>query len=199
MKTKLWTAALAIALTMTCSTAWAYFVRIDNAIVGTPIVTTDLVGAFNGTGAATVVTAFEQATITGYLPTPTVLLPLGTSRSVIFVEPTGPQASDFVILTIGDFQGSAQAGFVQFVSIFFQSDGAANFATNVANLPNLQGTVIENGSFQDIMNVLNSAPLQVLVRSEQPGPPSNVSEPASLLLFGFGLVGIAGIGRKMGK
>jgi hypothetical protein len=189
-----------MALTMTCSKAWAQgFVQIDDLASGPPIVTTDLAGNFQGTGNATVVTGNEEATITGYLPTPTLLSPLGTSRSVIFQEPTSSQPSDFVTLTIGDYNQSSN-GFVQFVRIFFQSDGAANFATNVALLPSGTPTLHESDppAFQNVAGalLLNSSPLDVYVRS---GEETSVPEPVSLLFLGAGLVGMTAIKRKNRK
>ena len=201
MKTKIFIVALAIALSMTCSKAWAQgFVQFDDLAIGTPIVTTDLKGNYQGTGAATITYGNEEATVRGFLFTPTILLPLGSQRSVIFQEPTDTQASDFVTLTISDFQAAPTTGFYQLVTVFFQSDGAANFATNVANLPPGTPTLHESDppSFQNVAGalLLDSSPLDVYVRS---GEEASVPEPVSLLLFGAGLVGMAVIGRKNTK
>ncbi len=194
MKTKIVIAALAITLIMTCSTArGAGFVRIDDLASGTPIVTTDLLGGTfsNPNGPATITLGNEEATIAGFLPTP-ALLPFG-QRSVIFQEQSTGQASDFVTLFADGYSGNAVTGFFQNVTVFFQSDGATGFATNIANLPNVVGSVTENGSYQDIITILGSSPLDVYVRS---GEETSVPEPVTLFLFGTGLVGMAVIGRR---
>jgi len=203
MKTKIVIVALVIALSMTCSKAWAQgFVQIDDLASGPPIVTTDLGGGSfsNPQGPATITLGYEEATIRGFLSTPTLILPLGSQRSVIFQEPTNTQASDFVTLTVGDFSGSAAAGYYQLVTVFFQSDGAANFATNVANLPPGTPTLHESDppSFQNVAGalLLNSSPLDVYVRS---GEETSVPEPVSLLFLGAGLVGMTVVGRKNRK
>jgi hypothetical protein len=61
-------------------------------------------------------------------------------------------------------------------------------------------TIIETGALQDLLVAGIPHPTDMLVLQFQSDlDVTTVPEPASLLLFGFGLVGIAGMGRKIGK
>ena len=170
-------------LMMTFS-ATAATITISDLLDGNPIVTTSA----DLTGAETALT-FEKAVISGLLPAG-VQLPVGT-RSVILTEPAGdpfgPRQSDFITLTAGATAPT--------FSITFESDGAVNFASDVAALPAGTPAVLEDGTFQNLSTALNSGALGISVQSDLTSPEP---EPAGwlLLLSGLLLISAAYIRRK---
>jgi hypothetical protein len=130
--------------------------------------------------------SFEQVIITGLIPNVTAVP--GT-RSVILTEPGsdpfGPPQSDFVTLTLTI--GAAAPTF----TLLFESDGAANYLRDVAALPANTPTVLENGSFQEVSNLLGSGSLTVTVQSDlttlEPEPDVRTLFASGLLLIGIAL------------
>jgi hypothetical protein len=179
------TVTVSTTLMMMTFSATAATITISDLLDGNPIVTTSA----DLTGAETALT-FEKAVISGLLPAG-VQLPVGT-RSVILTEPAGdpfgPPQSDFITLTVG----AAAPTF----SITFESDGAVNFASDVAALAAGTPTVLEDGTFQNLSTALNSVALGISVQSDL--TPSPEPEPAGwlLLLSGLLLISVAYIRRK---
>jgi hypothetical protein len=159
-------------------------ITVSDLLDGNPIVTTstDLLDVQTSL-------SFEQAVITGLLPAG-VQLPIGT-RSVIMMEPAadpfGPRQSDFITLMIG----AAAPTF----SLTFESDGALNFARDVAALPANTPTVLEDGTLQNVSTALNSGAFLISAQSDLTSPEP---EPATwlLLLSGLLLSGVLYIRRK---
>jgi hypothetical protein len=164
--------------------ASAATITISDLLDGNPIITlsSDL------TGVQTTL-SFEKAVISGVLPAG-VQLPVGT-RSVILTEPAadpfGPRQSDFITLVAG----AAAPSF----SITFESDGAANFASDVAALPAGTPTVLEDGTFQNLSTALSSGTLGISIQSDLNSPEP---EPAAwlLLLTGLLMISVRHILRK---
>jgi hypothetical protein len=169
---------------MMTGAASAATITISDLLDGNPIVTisSDL------TGVETTL-SFEKAVISGLLPAG-VQLPVGT-RSVILnepaVDPFGPRQSDFITLIAGATAPT--------FSITFESDGAANYASDVAALPAGTPTVLEDGTFQNLSTALNSGALGISVQSDLNSPEP---EPAAwlLLLTGLLMISVRHIRRK---
>jgi hypothetical protein len=169
---------------MMTGAASAATITISDLLDGNPIVTisSDL------TGVETTL-SFDKAVISGLVPAG-VQLPVGT-RSVILNEPTvdpfGPRQSDFITLVAGATAPT--------FSITFESDGAANYANDVAALPAGTPTVLEDGTFQNLSTALSSGTLGISVQSDLNSPEP---EPAAwlLLLTGLLMISVRHIRRK---
>jgi hypothetical protein len=163
------------------TTATSATLTISDLLDGNPILTTS-----TDLSDARTVLSFEKAVITGTLPASGQIAP-GT-RSVIFTEPTndpfGPRQSDFVTFTLG----AAAPTF----SVTFESDGAANFASDVAALPANTPTVLEDGTFQNVSTLLASGTFAISVQSDlnspEPEPSSGILLVSGLLLAGLGYI-----------
>ena len=165
-------------LALMCDTTWAQgqipFIQIDDIADGPPIVTTNIPGA-------QIETAFEQAIIRADIPPLDSLGPIAFKLAEPAEDPFGPRISDFLTLQFLDTPSI----------IFFQSDGAANFDTNVALLPVNTPILTETGDFQFL---INAPEFQLSVRSDFNS--AEIPEPSTMLLLGSGLIGLAGYGRK---
>jgi len=157
-------------------------ITITDVAEANPIVTNDI--------PITATLNLEEATIGFSIPAGTAIVP-GT-RSVIFdeVAAAGGGASDFITLTAG-----APAGGLQPILLFFQSDTAAGFLGNLANLVPGTPHVTETGGFQDVSALLGApagSGLTIMVQSDI----LEVPEPGTLLFIGLGLLATAFYSRK---
>jgi hypothetical protein len=170
--------------------ASAASIFIDDLLDGAPAVTTNL-------ALKLVATTFEQAIVTGNITAANQ--PLGFSapgtHSVILLEPSsdpfGPRRSDFLTLTIGEVQTDPAGLKFQPVTAFFQSDGANGFLANLNQLPTDTPRLLEDGTKQDVSQLLNSSPFQVTLQSDLTSS-EPVPEPAALALAGLGALGLLG-------
>jgi hypothetical protein len=109
--------------------------------------------------------------------------PTTAATSVLLMDPAsdpfGPRVGDYVTLTITS----------DLVTIFFASDGAANFDSTVTGT-----SFTEDGTLQDMLNVSG---LEIRVQSDL--NTSEAPDAASTIgCFGLALGALAGMGRKLG-
>jgi len=167
-------------LTLLIVPATAATISISNLVDGNPVVTTDLLGQG-------VSLTFEQAIVSGSFAVPAgVALAPGT-RSVTLVEPAsdqfGPRVSDFATLTIGEASQGLQS-----VRLLFQSDGAAGFDANVANLPTNTPMLTETGDFVDVTTQLGGSSDFLVVRLASDLATAEPAEPGTWVLLTTGLL-----------
>ena len=137
--------------------------------------------------------SFEQVTITGLFAN----VAPGT-RSVILLEPPsdpfGPPQSDFLTLTVNVTAPT--------FTLLFESDGAANYLADLAKLPPTTPTLLENGNFQIVSDILNSGALGIAVQSDlttnEPEPDVRFLFSSGLLLIGVALVRLKRPSRSQG-
>jgi len=156
------------------------FIKIDDIAEGQPVVTTNIPGL-------AITKGIEEVTITASIPGLTSFPIDPASATFTLTEPgsQGRQVSDFLTLRIVE-DTTTYVG-----QIFFQSDGANGFATNVAHLTNVIWSREETGGWQNLINF----PIQLSVRSDL----NTVPEPSTMLFLGAGLVGLVGFRKKLKK
>ncbi len=72
--------------------------------------------------------------------------------------------------------------------MFFQSDGAVGFESNVAALPADTPQTPETGDFQDVSSFLDTNPVLTVLLASNVNPPPPIPEPSTSTLIGVGLL-----------
>jgi hypothetical protein len=176
--------ALCLTLVVGVSSAWATtIINIDDSSEGKVQVTSN-----NFTVTQDVVERMKGA---GSLPYPYYF---GSDQSWTVVLTEGPGGasapkSDFLNFTANCGSGSFK--------IWFESDGYATFATDLANLSGTKYYAAETGNWQGIPGIAGKSwdnILEINVRSDVNSPA--VPLPPTVLLLGSGLLGLVGLGWR---
>jgi len=168
-----------------------------------------VVKIFDLGGPPTVTLAGLQNTVTQLLPEEAFIsgivrvqgngLRAGNSGVFMLESAGAPSVSDWLTLTVGPITQDPVGLPYQTVEIDFQSDGAANFDKNVADLsiPVPLPSVVEDGTLQNLsgVNLLNSGYLTIDVESAEEVPDGG----ATGVLLGLAAVALARFGRRNGR
>lgn len=188
---------LGLSLALATSTVFAAFIT----FVEGPLDTDPVVVSTNIVLLTPIVVTAESASVSGLhhpgiSPFP-ISTPPGKRAAALFEPGTGSTlVSDYVLLTVGDIRADAVFGLAQDLLIeFFSVDILLGDLLTQLNATGFVfgGGLVEDGSLQDLSALLGTLPEGLLVGVQS--SPTEVPEPASLLLSGLALAA-AGAARR---